>query len=128
MPIRWKMVAVLITLPIILSSIPKQLSSQTASQRLSPAKARLSAAAAETSAIAIPDTTLGINSPTPMSQRIVHYQIEAKYDAATHTVIATEVLTYHNVTGEALDHFPFHLYQNAFQPKATFVRDRKSVV
>ncbi len=60
-----------------------------------------------------------------MSQRIVHYEIDAKYDAAKHTIDATEVLTYHNVTGQALDHFPFHLYQNAFQPKATFVRDSK---
>ena len=60
-----------------------------------------------------------------MSQRVVHYEIEAKYDAAKHTVDATEVLTYHNLTGQALDHFPFHLYQNAFQPKATFVRDAK---
>jgi len=38
---------------------------------------------------------------------------------------STEILTYHNLTGQALDHFPFHLYQNAFQPKATFVRDSK---
>jgi len=35
------------------------------------------------------------------------------------------VLTYHNVTGQALDHFPFHLYQNAFQPKSTWVREAK---
>ena len=60
-----------------------------------------------------------------MSQRVVHYEIDAKYDAAKHTVDATEVLTYHNLTGQALDHFPFHLYQNAFQPKATFVRESK---
>ena len=73
----------------------------------------------------IPDTTLAINSDKPMSERVVHYEIDAKYDAATHTVDATEVLTYHNLTGQALDHFPFHLYQNAFQPKATFVRDAK---
>jgi glucan phosphorylase len=73
----------------------------------------------------IPDTTSAINSSTPMSQRVVHYEIDAKYDAATHTVDATEVLTYHNLTGQALDHFPFHLYQNAFQPNATFVREAK---
>ena len=125
MLIRCKMVALFIALLITLTGIPNQLSSQAAPQRVSPAKARRSGAAAEASAIAIPDTTLAINSPTPMSQRVVHYEIEAKYDAATHTVNATEVLTYHNVTGQALDHFPFHLYQNAFQPKATFVRDSK---
>ena len=76
-------------------------------------------------AVSIPDTTLAINSDKPMSERVVHYEIDAKYDAATHTVNATEILTYHNLTGQALDHFPFHLYQNAFQPKATFVRDSK---
>jgi len=125
MLIRCKMVALFIALLITLTSIPNQLSSQAAPQRVSPPKAHRSGAAAENRAIAIPDTTLAINSPTPMSQRVVHYEIDAKYDAATHAVNATEVLTYHNVTGEALDHFPFHLYQNAFQPKATFVRDSK---
>ncbi len=55
----------------------------------------------------------------------MHYEIDAKYDAAKHTIDATEVLTYHNLTGQALDHFPFHLYQNAFQPNATLVRDAK---
>src|SRR5271166_5678254 len=77
--------------------------------------------------LSIPETTLAINSATPLSERVVHYEIDAKYDAATHTVDATEILTYHNLTGQALDHFPFHLYQNAFQPKATFVREAKLV-
>jgi len=82
-------------------------------------------ATADASSLAIPETTLAVNSPTPMSQRIVHYEIDAKYDAGKHTIDATEVLTYHNLTGQALDHFPFHLYQNAFQPNATFVRNTK---
>ena len=60
-----------------------------------------------------------------MSERVVHYEIDANYNATKHTVDATEVLTYHNLTGQALDHFPFHLYQNAFQPKATWVREAK---
>ncbi len=80
---------------------------------------------APSSGVSIPDTTLAINSDKPMSERVVHYEIDAKYDADKHTVDATEVLTYHNLTGQALDHFPFHLYQNAFQPKATFVKDSK---
>jgi Peptidase family M1 domain len=83
------------------------------------------AASASNSPEAIPDTTLAINSPTPMSQRVVHYEIDARYDAVMHTVDATEVLTYHNLTGQALDHFPFHLYQNAFQPNSTWVREAK---
>jgi len=75
--------------------------------------------------LAIPDTTLAINSTTPMSQRVVHYEINAKYDASTHVVDASEVLTYQNLTGQVLDHFPFHLYQNAFQPNSTWVREAK---
>ncbi len=95
-----------------------------------PAKAQTKASSPMTGAgetPAIPDTTLAINSDKAMSERVVHYEIDAKYDAGTHTVNATEVLTYHNLTGQALDHFPFHLYQNAFQPKATFVREAKLV-
>src|SRR5580658_846534 len=75
--------------------------------------------------VTIPDTTLAINSSTPMSQRIVHYEIDAHYDATRHIIDGNEVLTYHNLTGQPLDHFPFHLYQNAFQPKATWVREAK---
>jgi len=62
-----------------------------------------------------------------MSQRVVHYEIDAKYDATKQTIDATEVLTYHNLTGQALDHFPFHLYLNGFQPKATWVREAKLI-
>src|SRR5260370_6749662 len=90
-----------------------------------PHSASITPVSTSAGALAIPDTTSAINSPKPMSERVVHYEIDAKYDAAKHTVDATEVLTYHNLTGQALDHFPFHLYQNAFQPKATFVRDAK---
>ena len=81
--------------------------------------------AQDSGSLSIPDTTLAINSSAPMSERVVHYEIDARYDAAKHTIDATEVLTYHNLTGQALDHFPFHLYLNAFQPKATWVREAK---
>jgi Peptidase family M1 domain len=59
----------------------------------------------------------------PLSQRVVAYQIDARYDPAKHTVDATETLTYRNLTGRPLDRFPFHLYLNAFQPKSTWVRE-----
>ena len=75
--------------------------------------------------LAIPSTTAAINSSTPMSQRVVHYEIDAKYDPKSHTLDATEVLTYHNLTGQGLDTFPFHLYLNAFQPKATWIKETK---
>jgi hypothetical protein len=103
---------------------------QTAPATSAPAKAALTQPAArstpsESGALSIPETTIAINSDKPMSERIVHYEIDARYDAKTHIVDASEVLTYHNVTGQALDHFPFHLYQNAFQPKATWVTEAK---
>jgi hypothetical protein len=59
----------------------------------------------------------------PLSQRVVAYQIDARYDPAKHTVDATETLTYRNLTGQPLDRFPFHLYLNGFQPKSTWVRE-----
>jgi len=43
----------------------------------------------------------------------------------THALDAQETLTYHNLTGQALDTFPFHLYLNAFQPTSTWIRETK---
>jgi hypothetical protein len=59
----------------------------------------------------------------PLSQRVVAYVIDAKYDPDKHSVDATETLTYHNLTLQPLDRFPFHLYLNGFQPKATWVHE-----
>src|SRR5690349_9855320 len=73
----------------------------------------------------IPATTSAINSARPLSQRVVAYEIDAKYNAKNHSLDATETLTYHNLTGQALDTFPFHLYLNAFQPTSTWMREGK---
>ena len=59
----------------------------------------------------------------PLSQRVVAYAIDARYDPDKHSVDATETLTYHNLTGQPLDRFPFHLYLNGFQAKATWVHE-----
>jgi hypothetical protein len=129
MPIRWKSVvlAAAIVLAVAASGkIHRVTAAPQAALASAPAKARPAANSARTGTVSIPDTTIAINSPTPMSQRVVHYEIDAKYDATKHTIDATEVLTYHNLTGQALDHFPFHLYQNAFQPNATWVREAKT--
>jgi hypothetical protein len=75
--------------------------------------------------VAIPATTSAINSTTPLSQRVVAYDMDAKYNAKTHSLDATETLTYHNLTGQALDTFPFHLYLNGFQPTSTWIREGK---
>src|SRR5271170_853776 len=75
--------------------------------------------------LAIPATTSAINSPTPLSSRVVAYDMDAKYNAKAHSLDATETLTYHNLTGQPLDTFPFHLYLNAFQPTSTWIRESK---
>lgn len=59
----------------------------------------------------------------PFSERVVAYQIDAKLDPVKKTVDATETLRYHNLTGQPLDTFPFHLYLNAFQPQSTFMTE-----
>ena len=124
MRIRWKLVAIAVTFVLGLITLVNRESASAAPQSAAPARA-ISASAPKVSTLSIPDTTLAINSPAPLSQRIVHYEIDAKYDASKHTIDATETLTYHNVTGQALDSFPFHLYQNAFQPTSTWVREAK---
>src|ERR1017187_5303365 len=130
MKIRWMILFFPVVSVIVLSLAVIQHAAKAAPPQGAPAasagKAAPAAAASKSAgALAIPDTPLAINSDKPMSERVVHYEIDAKYDATKHTVDATEVLTYHNLTGQALDHFPFHLYQNAFQPKATWVREAK---
>jgi hypothetical protein len=121
---RWKTLAWVAASTVgIIVLVGQKSPTVAAPQTAPPAKTASAPPTSESSAI--PDTVIAINSPTPMSQRIVHYQIDAKYDATKHTIDATEILTYHNLTGQALDHFPFHLYQNAFQPNSTFVREAK---
>ncbi len=65
----------------------------------------------------------GAEQRAPLSERVVAYQIEGAYNASTHTLDATEVLTYTNRTGVTLEKFPFHLYLNAFQPKSTWMTE-----
>jgi hypothetical protein len=127
MKVRWLILFFPLVSVVVLSIAVRQHAAKTASPHAVPAVNASAEAPAPNSsgALTIPDTVSAVNSPTPMSERVVHYEIDARYDAGKHTVDATEVLTYHNLTGQALDHFPFHLYQNAFQPKATWVREAK---
>jgi hypothetical protein len=59
----------------------------------------------------------------PLSDRVVAYQIDAKYNSKNHSLDAQETLTWTNYTGQPQDRLPFHLYLNAFQPKSTFTRE-----
>jgi Peptidase family M1 domain len=63
------------------------------------------------------------SQPKPLSIRVVAYQIDARLDPAKKTIEATEALTYHNLTGQPQQTFPFHLYLNAFHPKSTFMTE-----
>lgn len=132
MRIRWKLVCVTTLLSVgIHSRIMRQNAVAAASPQAGTvakaAKNPNAAAAGPAGTLSIPDTTLAINSEKPMSQRVVHYEMDARYDATRHTIDATEVLTYHNLTGQPLDHFPFHLYLNGFQPRATWLREAKLI-
>jgi hypothetical protein len=129
MKIRWVILFFPLVSVIVLSLVVMQHAAKAAPPQAPDAAVAMMAAPPmgqnNAGAMTIPSTTLAINSDKPMSDRVVHYEIDAKYDAAKHIVDASEVLTYHNLTGQALDHFPFHLYQNAFQPNSTFVREAK---
>jgi hypothetical protein len=122
MLIRARIIAVVAASVFVVTSAVAQKPAATPS---SPSHPNSHASARHENALSIPDTTSAINSSTPLSQRVVHYEIDAKYDAVKHTIDATEVLTYHNLTGQPLDHFPFHLYQNAFQPSSTWIHEAK---
>ncbi len=76
--------------------------------------------AAPVAGIAAPKTAV---MSKPLSERVVAYQIDAHVDTRRKTIDATEVLTYHNLTGHLQDTFPFHLYLNAFQPTSTLMRE-----
>ena len=128
MKLRWMIMLFPVLSVVVISVVVMEHAAKAASPQGAPAAVAASVAGASpnvSGASVIPDTTLAINSAQPLSQRVVHYEIDAKYDSAKHTVDATEVLTYHNLTGHPLDHFPFHLYQNAFQPNATWIRETK---
>jgi hypothetical protein len=135
MKVRWVILFLPFVSVIAISLAVREQAAKAASAQKAHAAVEAKAEAAETPAtpvsaddsgpLTIPDTTLAINSDKPMSERVVHYVIDAHYDATKHTVNANEILTYHNLTGQALDHFPFHLYQNAFEPNATWVREAK---
>ncbi len=60
-----------------------------------------------------------------LSERVVAYQIDARFDAVKRALDATEVLTYRNLTSQPQDTFPFHLYLNAFQPTSTFMKENR---
>jgi hypothetical protein len=72
-------------------------------------------------------TTSGVAQSAPLSERVVAYQIEGAYNEKTHTLDATELLTYTNRTGTTLRKFPFHLYLNAFQPRSTWMTEAERI-
>jgi hypothetical protein len=80
----------------------------------------LAAAAAASFAAA---QSIATNSPVPLSTRVTAYEIDAHLDTDKKSLDATEVLTYKNLTGQALTRIPFHLYLNAFRPESSFTSE-----
>jgi len=69
------------------------------------------------------DKSGALTKQQSLSTRVVAYKLEAKLDVAKKTITASEILTYHNLTGQPQQTFPFHLYLNAFQPHSTFAEE-----
>jgi hypothetical protein len=67
--------------------------------------------------------SIATNSSVPLSTRVTAYEIDAHLDTDKKSLDATEVLTYKNLTGQALSSIPFHLYLNAFRPESTFTSE-----
>src|SRR5437867_13212597 len=60
---------------------------------------------------------------TPLSRRVVSYQIEASLDPAGGSVTGRETIVYRNATRVAMKDLAFHLYPNAFSnTHSTFMR------
>src|SRR5438445_5238276 len=94
MLIRRTVVTLVVIVFLVLITLPSQKSAKAAPQAAARTEsAHATKLAGHSDALSIPDKTLAINSSTPMSQRVVHYEIDAKYDATKHTIDATEVLT-----------------------------------
>ena len=98
MLIGCKNTALAITLTIVLAASFTGRGVNAAPQTATAGDGHSATAASLVGSVAIPDTTLAINSPTPMSERVVHYEIDARYDTGTHTVNATEAVSYTHLT------------------------------
>lgn len=53
------------------------------------------------------------------SPRIANYKIDARLDAARHSITATETLTWTNTGASPVTSLPFHLYLNAFKNESS---------
>ncbi len=60
----------------------------------------------------------------PRSPRNANYSIEARLDAASHTIIGSEVITWRNITARPTSELRFHLYWNAWRnARSTWLRE-----
>jgi hypothetical protein len=61
-----------------------------------------------------------------LSDRVVHYEIDAALDPVRHTVAGRERLTWRNRSGIAVDSVYLHLYMNAFESAgSTYFTERR---
>jgi hypothetical protein len=55
----------------------------------------------------------------PLSSRIANYVIDLTLDTINHQINASQVLTFHNPSGDTIYTMPFHMYYNAFKNNQT---------
>lgn len=68
--------------------------------------------------------TTGSISP-PLSPRNASYSIDARLDPASRTIVASEVITWRNISTRTATELQFHLYWNAWRDRrSTWLRER----
>ena len=64
----------------------------------------------------------------PLSERVVHYEIDARLEPSTHQLSGRETITWRNRSAEPQATLWFHLYWNAFKnDRSTFYREAKAM-
>ena len=73
---------------------------------------------------ALAQPAAGVMNP-PLSPRNANYTIDARLDAASHTITGSEEITWRNITTRTASELQFHLYWNAWKhDRTTFMRER----
>lgn len=66
-----------------------------------------------------PDPYPALTESGPLSERIANYRIRATLQPDSHTLTATETLSWKNTSDIAVHTLPFHLYMNAFKNQSS---------
>ncbi len=74
--------------------------------------------------VLLPLAFLSINRLAFSQAAVANYVIDARLDASLHTIEGSEVVTWHNFTGQVAGVVEFHMFANAFRSElTTFMRE-----